>query len=242
MVMRIHTALTHGQLKSLGKGLATSISDDDDIEGGKIPCRCKFSTKKKFQQFARNAAKGKKTRVKLSDMDEFHVQSEGGGFMDFLKKTVDVGKKIADSKITKGVVGALAPAAGDMIGKLSGNDTAGQIATSGLKMYSKSGSGFFDTLKAVGNSSITKGLVKAAAPSIVNAIGARTGNVGQSLTQGALNAYTGSGIPKGRAKRAGEAKDVQFPGHESTEFSSPMHERMHKLRQMRKKGGSFRPL
>jgi hypothetical protein len=238
MVMRIHTALSQGQLKSLGKGLATSISDDDDITGGKIPCRCKFSTKKKFQQFARNAAKGKKTRAKLSDFDEFHVQSEGGGFMDFIHKTVDVGKKIADSKITKGVVGALAPAAGDMIGKLSGNETMGKVATAGLKGYA--GSGFFDTLKAIGNSSITKGLVKAAAPTIANAIGSKTGAIGQNLATAGLNAYTGSGV-KGRVKRAGEAKDKNVPGYESSEWASPMHEKMAKLRALRK-GGSFKPL
>jgi hypothetical protein len=238
-MVRIHTSLSQSQLRSLGKGLSASIDDNDEIEGGKVRCRCKFANQKKLKQFIKNSSKGKKTRVKLDDMDEFQVQSEGGSFMSFLKKTADVGKQIVDSKITKGIVGTMAKPAGDMIGKLSGNETMGKVATAGLKGYA--GSGFFDTLKAVGNSSITKGLIKAAAPSIANAIGSKTGAIGQNLATAGLNAYTGSGV-KGRVKRAGEAKDKNVPGYESSEWSSPMHEKMAKLRALRKKGGSFRPL
>jgi hypothetical protein len=67
------------------------------------------------------------------------------------------------------------------------------------------GDGIFDSLKSVANSQITKAVVKAVAPAIVNAVGSKTGPVGSALANGAINAYTGSGFVD-TMKKIGKSK------------------------------------
>jgi hypothetical protein len=190
------------------------LADDEEIL---VPMKAKHARK-----IAAAAKKGKKVMV--------GAEHCGEGFLSTVKA-------IGNSKITKGIAGALAPAVGDAIGKASGSNLAGEVAKGTMKAYA--GSGFIDVMKSVGNSKITKGLAKTLAPVAAQAVAKASGsNLAGQVTGATMKAYGGSGIvPHADGLSCGGKQLPDWSGMTSAE-------RMSHARSFRKKkvGGSFSPL
>jgi hypothetical protein len=189
-----------------------------------------FKTKKAFNKFRRNMSNGKCTNIKPSD-----VTVEGDGIFDTLKS-------IGKSKITKGIVKALAPSIAGAVQTATGSSTMGAVSQGAINGYT--GSGFFDTVKSAANSKITKGIVKSLVPVIANQVQQTTGsNVASAVTKGALTAYAGSGVVH-------QSDGVALPGtvlpsaqNPNIDLKETMRHRMAKVRSYRKtRGGSVVPL
>jgi hypothetical protein len=176
-----------------------------------------FKEKKHRTKFLRQMKAGKGMVISHKNA---HV---GEGFLDGLKK-------VADSKITKGLVKTVvAPLAVKTMNGLAG-PMAGQVTGAVLNEYTK-GSGIFDNMKKVANSGIAKSIVKSVAPMVAQEIKNRTGSdLASNIAQGAMQQYaTGSGVKKrGRPKKAAGPMSAK--------------DRMAYVRSCRKKGGSFLPL
>jgi hypothetical protein len=187
-----------------------------------------FKDKKTYNKFKRNMKNGKGTNIKPSDI-------HGDGIFDTLKS-------VANSKITKGIVKAVAPVIVGAVASRTGPMGA-SLANAGLNAYA--GSGFLDIVKGVANSKITKGLVKTLAPVVANQIQQRTGsNLAGSPTSGALNAYSGSGANKvvSQSGIALPANVLPSGPNQDLDLKATMRARMANVRAHRKRGGSVNPL
>jgi hypothetical protein len=187
-----------------------------------------FKNKQAYNKFKRNVKKGKGTNLKASDI-------EGEGIFDVVQG-------IATSKVTKGIVKALAPAVTSAITAKTGSPLAGQIANAGINAYR--GSGILDILKKVGNSKVTKGVAKALAPAIVDQVKKQTGsNLAGDVAGVAVKSYAGSGV--GQAGQTGVAlpSNVLPSSDINDDIKATMRKKMANVRSHRKKkGGSVLPL
>jgi hypothetical protein len=189
-----------------------------------------FKDKKAYNKFKRNLKNGKGTNIKPSDI-------HGEGIFDSVKA-------IGNSKITKSIAKAAAPLVAQQIKKSTGIDLAGNIAQAGVNAYA--GSGFLDVMKSVAKSKITKGIVRGLTPAISQTIAKTSGsNFAGDVAGSALNAYSGSGVPKvvGQSGVALPATVLPSGPNQDLDLKATMKTRMAAVRSHRKKkGGSVVPL
>jgi hypothetical protein len=101
---------------------------------------------------------GKGVRVNPHEIEDMQMHT-GNGMFDSLKG-------VMNSKLTKGIVKAVAPQVANIVGNqvknLTGSDMAGNLTKSLINEGSKemTGNGIFDSMKGVMNSKLTKGIVK----------------------------------------------------------------------------------
>jgi hypothetical protein len=189
-----------------------------------------FKDKKTLNKFKRNLKNGKGTNIKPSDI-------HGDGIFDNIKA-------IGKSKITKGIVKALAPSIAGVVQTATGSPTAGLVAKGAINAYT--GSGLLDVVKKVANSNITKGVAKALAPAIAQQVSQSTGsNLAGSVANASLKAYAGSGVGI-----VSHSDGVALPSNvlpsgpnQALDQKATMRAKMAKVRAHRKKkGGSILPL
>jgi hypothetical protein len=189
-----------------------------------------FKDKRNFNKFKRNMKNGKGTNIKPSDI-------HGEGIFDSIKA-------VGNSKIAKSVAKAAAPLIAQQVQKATGSNLAGDIANASVNAYA--GSGFLETMKSIGNSKITKGIVKGLTPAISQTIAKTSGsNFAGDVAKAGLNAYSGSGVPKvvGQSGVALPATVLPSGPNRDLDLKATMKAKMAHVRSHRKKnGGSVVPL
>jgi hypothetical protein len=191
----------------------------------------RFNNKKAYNKFRRNVKKGKGVNIKASDLDDV-VEGEGN-FLDGLKK-------VASSKITKGIVKAVVAPAVTKIISSTGGKFAGDVSQAGFDAYT--GSGLMDILK----SKTAKNLTKVLAPVIANQVQKSTGsNLAGNLTGVALNSYAGSGVGVSHNDGVLLPSNVLPSSQNPTvDLKTTMKHKMAHVRsfQKKRKGGSVLPI
>jgi hypothetical protein len=187
-----------------------------------------FKDKRTYNKFKRNLKNGKGTNIKPSDI-------HGDGVFDTLKS-------IGKSKVTKGIVKALAPSIAGAVQTATGSQTAGLVAKGAINGYT--GSGILDVVKKVANSNITKGVAKALAPAIAQQVQQSTGsNLAGSVGNASLKAYAGSGVVSHQGGVALPSQVLPSGPNQDLDLKATMRAKMAKVRAHRKKkGGSVAPL
>ena len=118
---------------------------------------------------------GKGVRINPDELDEMLVHS-GNGIFDSLKS-------VMSSKLTKGIVKAVAPQVGNIVGQqvknFTGSDMASNLTKTLINEGAKeaTGNGIFDSMKSVMSSKLTKGIIKAVAPQVGNIVGQQVKNI-----------------------------------------------------------------
>jgi hypothetical protein len=174
----------------------------------------------------------------------------GNGIFDSMKG-------VMNSKLTKGIVKAVAPQVANIVGNqvknLTGSDMAGNLTKTLVNEGSSqmTGNGIFDSMKGVMNSKLTKGIVKAVAPQVANIVGTQVKNLTGSdmagnLTKTLVNEGSSQMTGNGYSRRGGSFLPLggsltnpnQFLGisHNSPDFSN-RSERMMYVRSYKKNNG-----
>ena len=221
--------------------IKASDQEDDSNQVVKL----QYKAKKNLTKLNKNLAMQKGVRVVPDELEDMEIHS-GNGLFDSLKG-------VMNSKLTKGVLKAVAPEVGNVIGNqissLTGSRLAGNMTKSLIKEGAKEAvwNGLFNNIF---KSKITKGIVKAIAPEVGNVIGDQissltgsqlAGNMSKSLIKEGSKELVGNGF-----KRGGSALPLggslinpnQYVGisYNSPYFSNPS-ERMAYVRSHRKNNG-----
>ncbi len=205
--------------------------------------KLQYKAKKNLTKLNKNLSIGKGVRINPDELEDMEIHS-GNGLFDSLKG-------VMNSKLTKGIVKAVAPQVGNIVGQqvknLTGSDVVSNITKSLINEGSKelvgSGFNFNDILK----SKITKGIVKAVAPQVGNIVGQQvkklTGsdaasNITKSLINEGSKELVGNGFRRGGSFQplgGSLTNPNQFVGisYNSPDFSNPS-ERMAFVRSHRR--------
>ena len=169
----ITVRLNETQMKKYheGKVFTLKASDINNLENHEV--RLHFNAKKHLTRLIKNFHKGTGTRINPNDLVDVKVKM-GNGMFDSLKG-------VMSSKLTKGIIKAVAPQVGNIVGQqvknLTGSDMASNLTKTlineGAKEATGGGFNFNDILK----SKITKGIVKAVAPQVGNIVGQQVKNL-----------------------------------------------------------------
>jgi hypothetical protein len=169
----ITVRLNETQMKKYheGKVFTLKASDINNLENHEV--RLHFNAKKHLTRLIKNFNKGTGTRISPNDLVDVKVKM-GNGMFDSLKG-------VMSSKLTKGIIKAVAPQVGNIVGQqvknLTGSDMASNLTKTlineGAKEATGGGFNFNDILK----SKITKGIVKAVAPQVGNIVGQQVKNL-----------------------------------------------------------------
>ena len=230
-----YARLNEKALNNYLKGKSFMIKPVDQEDESNQVVKLQYKAKKNLTKLNKNLAMNKGVRVNPDELEDMEIHS-GNGLFDSLKG-------VMNSKLTKGIVKAVAPKVGNIVGQqvknLTGSDVASNITKSlineGSKELTGSGFNFNDILK----SKITKGIVKAVAPQVGNIVGQQvknlTGsdaasNITKSLINEGSKELVGSGF---KSKRGGSALPLggsltnpnQFVGisYNSPDFSNANH-------------------
>jgi hypothetical protein len=207
---------------------------DQEDESNQV-VKLHYKAKKNLTKLNKNLSTGKGVRVHPDELEDLEVHS-GNGLFDSIKG-------VMNSKLTKGIVKAVAPQVRNIVGNqvqsLTGSNLAGNMTKSLISEGAKEavGNGIFDSMKGVMNSKLTKGIVKAVAPQVANIVGNQVqsltgsnlaGNMTKSLINEGSKEMTGSGF---KSKRGGSMNPLggsltdpnQFLGigYNSPSFSNP---------------------
>ena len=242
-----HVRLTKKNLDNFMKSKSFTVTPSAQEDEDNTVVKLIYKAKKNLTKLNKNLSTGRGTRIQPDDLEDMQIHS-GDGLFDSLKG-------VMSSKLTKGIVKAVAPQVGNIVGQqvknLTGSDVASNITKSlineGSKELTGSGFNFNDILK----SKITKGIVKAVAPQVGNIVGQQvknlTGsdaasNITKSLINEGSKELTGSGF---KSKRGGSMNPLggslnpnQYVGisYNSPDFSNPS-ERMAYVRSHRRSNG-----
>jgi hypothetical protein len=210
----ITVRLNESQMKKYhqGKVFTLKASDINNFENHEV--RLHFNAKKHLTRLVKNFNKGSGTRISPNDLIDVKVKT-GDGMFDSIKG-------VMSSKLTKGIIKAVAPQVGNIVGQqvknLTGSDMASNLTKTlineGAKEATGSGFNFNDILK----SKITKGIVKAVAPQVGNIVGQQVKNL------------TGSDMASNLTKTL-----INEGAKEATGGSY----KLHGVKRVTKKGGSF---
>ena len=146
-------------LDKIGAGKSITLTPDD-LDHGSYVVKLTFSDKKHATKLLKNHSKRKGTRIPAEHIESAELNEVEGGrsFWKQLRsvgnKILDVGKKVVNSPVTKGVVKAATPLLKDavkegvsaavgsqsnpLVGKVAG-DAAGKMAGNALDKYTGSG-------------------------------------------------------------------------------------------------------
>ena len=210
----ITVRLNETQMKKYheGKVFTLKASDINNLENHEV--RLHFNAKKHLTRLVKNFNKGTGTRISPNDLIDVKLKT-GNGMFDSLKG-------VMSSKLTKGIIKAVAPQVGNIVGQqvknLTGSDMASNLTKTlineGAKEATGGGFNFNDILK----SKITKGIVKAVAPQVGNIVGQQVKNLtGSDMASNLTKTLINEG-----------AKEATGSGY-----------RLHGVKRVTKKGGSF---
>ena len=245
-----YTRLSKKQLDNYVKGKSFTVKPSDHDDESNTVVKLHYKAKKNLSKLDRNLKNGKGVRIHPDELEDMQMHT-GNGMFDSLKG-------VMNSKLTKGIVKAVAPQvanlAAQQVKNFTGSDAASNITKSLINEGSKemtSGSGF--NFGSIMNSKLTKGIVKAVAPQVANLAAQQvknfTGsdaasNITKSLINEGSKEMTGNGF---KSKRGGSMNPLsggsinaanQFVGIGSNcpSFSNPS-ERMAYVRSHRKSNG-----
>ena len=230
-----YTRLSKKQLDNYVKGKSFTVKPSDHDDESNTIVKLHYKAKKNLSKLDRNLKNGKGVRVNHDDLHELGVHT-GNGIFDSLKGEMN-------SKLTKGIVKAVAPQVGAILGNqissLTGSQLAGNMTKSLVNETAKEvvGNGIFDSMKGVMNSKITKGIVKSVAPQVGAILGNQifsltgsqlAGNMTKSLVNETAKEMTGNGFKSKRGGSmmplGGSLSSTQFVGIGSNcpSFSNPV--------------------
>jgi hypothetical protein len=150
-------------MKSKSFTVTPSSQENEDNTVVKI---IQYKAKKNLTKLNKYLSMGKGVRIQPDELEDMQIHS-GNGLFDSLKG-------VMNSKLSKGIVRAIAPEVGNIIGNqissLTGSQLAGNMTKSLIKEGAKEavGNGLFNNIL---KSKITKGIVKAIAPEVGNVLG-----------------------------------------------------------------------
>jgi len=242
-----YARLSEKSLNNYLKGKSFMIKPIDQEDESNQVVKLQYKAKKNLTKLNKNLSMGKGVRVNPDELEDMEIHSGDGLFSGL--------KGVMNSKLTKGVLKAVAPQVANIVGNqvqsLTGSNLAGNMTKSLITEGSRemTGNGIFDSMKGVMNSKLTKGIVKAVAPQVANIVGNQVknltgsdmaGNLTKSLVTEGSREMTGSGF---KSKRGGSMNPLggslinpnQFVGisYNSPDFSNPS-ERMAYVRSHRK--------
>ena len=142
-----YTRVSKKQLENYLKGKSFTVKPSDHEDESNTVVKLHYKTKKNLSKLNKNLSMGKGVRINPDDLDEMLVHS-GNGIFDSLKS-------VMSSKLTKGIIKAVAPQVGNIVGQqvknITGSDMASNLtktlinegakeATSGNGLRKKGGS------------------------------------------------------------------------------------------------------
>ena len=135
-----YTRLSKKQLDNYAKGKSFTVKPVDHENEDNTVVKLHFKAKKNLSKLNKNLSLGKGVRVNHDDLHELGVHT-GNGIFDSLKG-------VMNSKLTKGIVKAVAPQVANIVGNqvknLTGSDMAGNLTKTLVNEGSKemTGNGF----------------------------------------------------------------------------------------------------
>ena len=244
-----YTRVSKKQLENYLKGKSFTVKPSDHEDESNTVVKLHYKTKKNLSKLNKNLSMGKGVRINPDDLDEMLVHS-GNGIFDSLKS-------VMSSKLTKGIVKAVAPQVGNIVGQqvknFTGSDMASNLTKTLINEGAKEavGNGIFDSMKGVMKSKLTKGIIKAVAPQVGNIVGQQVKNITGSdmasnltntlINEGAKEATSGNGLRKKGGSMnplGGSLNSNQYTGigYNTPSFSNPS-ERMAYVRSHRRSNG-----
>ena len=200
-----YTRLSKKQLDNYAKGKSFNVKPVDHENEDNTVVKLHFKSKKNLSKLNKNLSMGKGVRVNPHEIEDMQMHT-GNGMFDSLKG-------VMNSKLTKGIVKAVAPQvanlAAQQVKNFTGSDAASNITKSLINEGAKEATGNGFNLNNIMKSKITKSIVKAVAPQVGNIVGQQvknfTGsdaasNITKSLINEGSKEMTGSGF---RSKRGG---------------------------------------
>ena len=241
-----YTRVSKKQLDNYLKGKSFTVKPSDHEDESNTVVKLHYKAKKNLSKLNKNLSMGKGVRINPDELEDMQMHT-GNGIFDSLKS-------VMNSKITKGIVKAVAPQvaniAAQQVKNFTGSDTASNITKSLINEGSKEvvGNGF--NFGSIMNSKLTKGIVKAVAPQVGNIVGQQVKNLtgsdmASNLTKTLINEGAKEAVGNGLRKKGGSMFPLggslnsnQFVGigYNTPSFSNPS-ERMAYVRSHRKSNG-----
>ena len=116
-----YTRVSKKQLENYLKGKSFTVKPSDHEDESNTVVKLHYKTKKNLSKLNKNLSMGKGVRINPDDLDEMLVHS-GNGIFDSLKS-------VMSSKLTKGIVKAVAPQVGNIVGQQVKNFTGSDMAS-----------------------------------------------------------------------------------------------------------------
>ena len=217
--------LNEKQMKAYHNGKTFTLKPSDITDLSNHEVRLHFSAKKHITRLTKNFNKGSGTRISPSDLMDIKVKT-GDGIFDSIKG-------VMSSKLTKGIIKAVAPQVGNIVGQqvknLTGSDMASNLTKTLINEGAKEATGSGFNFNSILKSKITKGIVKAVAPQVGNIVGQQVKNLtGSDMASNLTKTLINEG--------AKEATGGSYLLHGSKSGGSG---RLHGIKRVSKKGGSF---
>ena len=243
-----YTRLSKKQLNNYLKGKSFVVKPSDHDDESNTVVKLHFKAKKNLSKLDRNLKNGKGVRIHPDELEDMQMHT-GNGMFDSLKG-------VMNSKLTKGIVKAVAPQvanlAAQQVENFTGSDAASNITKSLINEGAKEATGNGFNFGSIMNSKLTKGIVKAVAPQVANIAAQQVKNftgsdAASNLTKTLINEGSKEAVGNGfKSKRGGSFAPLsggsinaanQFVGIGSNcpSFSNPS-ERMAYVRSHRKNG------
>ena len=241
-----YTRLSKKNLDNYLKGKSFTVKPLDQEDEDNTVVKLHYKAKKNLSKLNKNLSTGKGVRIHPDELEDMGVHT-GNGLFDSMKG-------VMNSKLTKGIVKAVAPQvanlAAQQVKNFTGSDAASNITKSLINEGAKEATGNGFNFGSIMNSKLTKGIVKAVAPQVANIAAQQVKNftgsdAASNLTKTLINEGSKEAVGNGfRSKRGGSMMPLggslssnQFVGIGSNcpSFSNPS-ERMAYVRSHRKNG------
>ena len=239
-----YTRLSKKNLDNYLKGKSFTVKPLDQEDEDNTVVKLHYKAKKNLSKLNKNLSTGKGVRIHPDELEDMGVHT-GNGLFDSMKG-------VMNSKLTKGIVKAVAPQvanlAAQQVKNFTGSDAASNITKSLINEGSKEAVGNGFNFGSIMNSKLTKGIVKAVAPQVGNIVGQQVKNLtgsdmASNLTKTLINEgskeMTGNGFKSKRGMSVmplgGSLNSNQYVGisYNSPDFSNPS-ERMAYVRSHRR--------
>ena len=133
-----YTRLSKKNLDNYLKGKSFTVKPLDQEDESNTVVKLHYKAKKNLSKLNKNLSTGKGVRIHPDELEEIYVHS-GNGIFDSLKG-------VMNSKLTKGIVKAVAPQVGNIVGQQVKNLTGSDMASNLTKTLINEGA-----KEAVGN-------------------------------------------------------------------------------------------
>ena len=148
-----YTRLSKKNLDNYLKGKSFTVKPLDQEDEDNTVVKLHYKAKKNLSKLNKNLSTGKGVRIHPDELEDMQIHS-GNGLFDSLKG-------VMNSKLTKGIVKAVAPQVGNIVGQqvknLTGSDMASNITKSLINEGAKEMTGNGFNFGSIMNSKLTKG-------------------------------------------------------------------------------------